>query len=338
MTLSVPPDHARAPVSLAVIIVSYNVRDLLHACLRATYDSLTRSSELRSEVLVIDNGSTDGSAELVAAEYPKARLTTSPKNLGFAGGNNLALRALGFGDRPPEGAVVPEFVLLLNPDAEPQADALGQMVRFLRANPQVGGVGPRLSYPDGRFQHSAFAFPGLAQLWFDLFTPRPRRLLETRLNGRYSKALYEAGEPFPVDFVLGAALMVRREAVEMVGLMDEGYFMYAEEVDWCWRMQRAGWPFFCVPSAQVIHHGGASASQFRARSFVNLWRSRQRLYQRFYTPAQQAIAAGIVRMGMGAEASRAHQAARRGEIGEVELMQRLAATREVAALFGRKRA
>jgi len=138
--------------------------------------------------------------------------------------------------------------------------------------------------------------------------------------------------------VLGAALMVRREVVDAVGLMDEGYFLYAEEVDWCWRMQRAGWPLYCVPSAYVIHHGGASASQFRSRSFVNLWRSRQRLYQRFYTPSQQAIAAGIIRMGMGAEASRAHQAARRGEIVEVELMQRLAATREVAAPFGRKQA
>ena len=84
-------------------------------------------------------------------------------------------------------------MLLLNPDAEPQADALGQMTAFLNANPQVGGVGPRLSYPDGRFQHGAFVFPGLSQLWFDLYSPRPRRLLETRLNGRYPQSLYAAG-------------------------------------------------------------------------------------------------------------------------------------------------
>ncbi len=323
-------------MALAIIVVSYNVRDLLRACLHATYASLAVSPELEAEVWVVDNASTDGSAEMVAAEYPQARLTASPQNLGFAGGNNLALRTLGFGEPPPGGAVKPDFVLLLNPDAEPQADALGQMTAYLTANPQVGGVGPQLTYPDGRFQHGAFAFPGLTQLWFDFFTPRPRRLLESRLNGRYPQALYAASEPFPVDFVLGAALMVRREAIDAVGLMDEGYFMYAEEVDWCWRMQREGRPFYCLPTAHVMHHGGASASQFRARSFTNLWRSRQRLYGRFYTPMQQTIAATIVQLGMGVEANRAHQAARRGEIGEVELMQRLAATREVSELFGKK--
>lgn len=320
-------------MSLAVIIVSYNVRDLLRACLRATYDSLAASPELQAEVMVVDNASTDASAEMVAAEFPQARLTVSSKNLGFAGGNNLALRALGFADGRDAR---PDFVLLLNPDAEPQGEALARMVDFLKRNPHAGGVGPRLSYPDGRFQHSAFAFPGLTQLWFDFFKPRPRRLLESRWNGRYPLSLYDADEPFPVDFVLGAALMTRRETIDAVGLMDEGYFMYAEEVDWCWRMQRAGWPFYCAPAAHVIHHGGASAGQFRARSFVNLWRSRKRLYERFYTPAQLAIAGGIVRLGMGAEASSAHRAARRGEIGEVELMQRLAATREVADLFGKR--
>jgi hypothetical protein len=227
-------------------------------------------------------------------------------------------------------------VLLLNPDAEPQGDAIGQMVDYLMAHTATGGAGPQLNYPDGRFQHGAFAFPDLKQLWFDLFPPRPRRLLEGRLNGRYSQHLYAAGAPFPVDFVLGAALMVRSEAIDAVGLLDEGYFMYAEEVDWCWRMQRAGWPFVCIPSATVTHHGGASASQFRARSFVNLWRSRLRLYRRFYTPWQQAAAAQIVQLGMGAEASRAHRAAARGEINEGELNQRLAAARDVAALFDKK--
>ena len=151
-------------------------------------------------------------------------------------------------------------------------DAIGQMTHFLLAHPEVGGVGAQLRYPDGRFQHGAFRFPGLFQLWFDLFPPRPRRLLDSRLNGRYPRAAYEGGRPFPIDFALGAALMVRGAAIAAAGLLDEGYFMYAEEVDWCWRMRRAGWPFYCVPSAVVIHHGGASTRQFRSQSFVNLWR------------------------------------------------------------------
>lgn len=320
--------------TLAIIVVSYNVRELLRACLMATYASLARSPELDATVWVIDNASADGSAAMVAAEFPRARLIASAENLGFAGGNNRVLRELGFSGRgedetPPK----PQYVLLLNPDAEPLEDAIGRMAGFLAAHPEAGGAGAQLQYPDGSFQHGAFAFPGLMQLWFDLFPPRPRRLLDSRLNGRYPRALYRAGEPFPIDFALGASLMVRREAIEAAGLLDEGYFMYAEEVDWCWRIQRAGWPFYCVPSARVIHHGGASARQFRARSFENLWGSRKRLYGRFYGPARRWLAGRIVALGMGAEARRAQRAAARGEIDAEEAATRVAATDKVRRLF-----
>ena len=329
--------------SLAIIVVSYNVRELLRACLEATFASLARAPEIDATVWVIDNASADGSAEMVAAEFPQARLVASRENLGFAGGNNLVLRELGFGDvergagsggadslrtteyapRSTPHAPRPTLVLLLNPDAEPVDDAIGQMAHFLLAHPEVGGVGAQLRYPDGRFQHGAFRFPGLFQLWFDLFPPRPRRLLDSRLNGRYPRAAYEGGRPFPIDFALGAALMVRGAAVEAAGLLDEGYFMYAEEVDWCWRMRRAGWPFYCVPSAVVIHHGGASTRQFRSQSFVNLWRSRRRLYDRFYGPVRRWLAGGIVRLGMRAEVRRVRAAAARGEISAAEQSERV---------------
>jgi N-acetylglucosaminyl-diphospho-decaprenol L-rhamnosyltransferase len=309
--------------SLAVVVVSYNVRDLLRACLSATFASLARSPELEATVHVVDNASRDGSAEMVAREFPHVHLTASPDNLGFAGGNNRVMRHLGF-DAP----AAPDFALLLNPDAEPLGDAIGQMARFLRERKDAGAAGAQLQYADGSFQHGAFAFPGLLQLWFDLFPPRPRRLLDTRLNGRYSRALYDAGRPFPVDFALGAALMARREAIAAAGLLDEGYFMYAEEVDWCWRMRNAGWRCYCVPSARVIHHAGASSSQFRSRSMRNLWRSRKRLYERFYGPAKRSAAAGIVRLGMAAEKRRARAATTPAEREE-----RIASADAVAAMF-----
>ncbi|MCX6030452.1 MAG: glycosyltransferase family 2 protein [Chloroflexi bacterium] len=341
--------------TLAVVIVSYNVRELLAACLNATFASLAVSG-LSSSVIVVDNVSSDGSAAMVAAEFPQVHLIASHDNLGFAGGNNLALRMLGFegvegqgrggvgeqgrggaGEhaiRNPQSAIRnPQSVLLLNPDAEPVGDAIGQMARFLAEHPQVGGVGAQLRYPDGRFQHGAFRFPGLLQLWFDLFPPRPRRLLDSRLNGRYARALFESGRPFPIDFTLGAALMVRRGAIAAAGLLDEGYFMYAEEVDWCWRIQRAGWPFYCVPSAVVIHHGGASTRQFRSQSFVNLWRSRLRLYGRFYGPVRRRLAATIVRLGLWAELRRARASAARGEITAEELAERVASVQQVRDLF-----
>jgi hypothetical protein len=317
------PDRAGAS-TLAVVVVSYNVRDLLAACLSATLASLGLSPELDASVMVVDNASRDGSAEMVARQFPQVRLIASQENLGFTRGNNLILRELGFGT-----ADAPDFALLLNPDAEPVGDAIGTMARFLRERRDAGAAGAQLQFPDGSFQHGAFAFPGLLQLWFDLFPPRPRRLLDTRLNGRYPRSLYEAGKPFPVDFALGAALMVRREAMESAGLLDEGYFMYAEEVDWCWRMRRAGWPCFCVPAAQVIHHGGASSSQFRSESMRNLWRSRQRLYGRFYGPVKRRVAAAMVRVGMAAERRRAQAVTSAAERDE-----RIAAANAVAAMFG----
>jgi hypothetical protein len=340
--------------SLAIIIVSYNVRELLRACLETTFASLGRAPEVDATVWVVDNASADGSTEMVAAEFPQVRLVASQENLGFAGGNNLALRSLGFGElgaddslqtdheirnreyasRSTPHAPCPDLVLLLNPDAEPADDAIGQMAHFLLAHLEVGGVGAQLRYPDGRFQHGAFRFPGLFQLWFDLFPPRPRRLLDSRLNGRYPRAAYEGGRPFPIDFALGAALMVRGAAIAAAGLLDEGYFMYAEEVDWCWRIRRAGWPFYCVPSAVVIHHGGASTRQFRSQSFVNLWRSRRRLYDRFYGPIRRWLAGGIVRLGMRAEVRRVRAGAGRGEISAAEQAERVAGARAVEALFG----
>jgi N-acetylglucosaminyl-diphospho-decaprenol L-rhamnosyltransferase len=324
-----------------VVIVSFAVRDLLRACLRTTYASLAASPELESVVWVVDNASGDGSVEMVASEFPQAKLIARPDNLGFAGGNNLALANLGFGAAPggsgatQVGAERPDLVLLLNPDAEPVGDGIGRMAHFLLEHPKAGGAGAQLQYPDGRFQHGAFAFPGLLQLWFDLFPPRPARLLESRLNGRYPRSLYDVGTPFPVDFGLGAALMVRREAIEAAGLLDEGYFMYAEEVDWCWRIQRAGWRFYCVPAARVIHHGGASARQFRSQSVLNLWRSRRRLYTRFYGPVRRFLAGQIVRLGMTAEARRARHAYAAGQIDAAEKHARVETAEAVRRLFVR---
>jgi len=161
---------------LAIIVVSYNVCDLLARCLESVYAGLARAPDLTAQVWVVENASTDGSAEMVRRRFPQAQLLVSEKNLGFAGGNNWALRALGFGEFPlsQDHAPAPEFVLLLNPDTEVQGDALGEMVRFLADEPRAGAAVPRLEYGDGRFQHSAFYLPSLMQIWFDFFPIRAR--------------------------------------------------------------------------------------------------------------------------------------------------------------------
>ncbi len=280
---------------LAVVIVSWNVRDLLGACLRSLFADLERWGR-GAGVWVVDNASADGTPEMVARDFPEVCLIASRENLGFAAGNNLALKSI---LQSTEHAIRnPQSFWLLNPDTEVLPGATAALVEALESQPEVGVVGAKLLYPDGTLQHSAFRFPGLLQLAFDLF-PLPARLYDTPLNGRYPRRLYEGTAPFPVDHPLGAAMMVRAEAVWQVGLMDEGYRMYCEEIDWCWRMRRAGWQALCVPTAQVIHHAGRSTGQVPISSFINLWTSRARLYSRHHGLPVRRLARILVRAGIG---------------------------------------
>jgi GT2 family glycosyltransferase len=312
-------------MDIAIITVSYNTRDLLADCLGSTLAGLERSG-LDGQVWVVDNASTDGSVEMVRQRFPSVNLTAHDENIGFAAGNNLALKAMGF-----PGAVRARHVLFLNPDTRVIGDALGSMVRFMDDRKSTGAAGARLIHGDGSFQHSAFAFPGLAQILIDFF-PVHRRLLDSRMNGRYPLALYEARQPFPVDHPLGAALMVRSETLVQVGAFDERFFMYCEEIDLCRRIKKAGWQIYCVPEAEIVHLVGQSTQQFRDKMFVALWRSRFLMFEEHEGPAFRWCARRLVPLGLWAEARRARAAHRRGEIDGSELKQRLAAFQEVAAL------
>jgi len=308
-------------MNLAIVIVSYNVRELLRACLTSVYEGLGRCG-LRGQVWVVDNASPDGSAEMVRRDFPQVHLIANRRNLGFAAANNQALRRILKGREPPS------YVLLLNPDTVVLGSALEVMTRFLDENPGVGLVGPKLLYPDGRLQHSAFRFPGLAQVFFDFF-PLHGRLLESRLNGRYPRSLYEKGKPFPIDHPLGAAMMARRRTIEDVGLLDEGFFMYCEEIDWCMRMKQAGWEIYCVPKAEIVHHVARSTGQFRERMFVELWKSRYRLFDKHRHPLFCQAVRCLVRVGLLWEMRRARRQAEEGFITRAELARRLEAYRTV---------
>ncbi len=278
---------------LAVVIVSWNVRDLLRECLRSLLADL-EGAAVEVQVWVVDNASTDGSAEMVAADFPQVHLIASPENLGFAAGNNLALRAiLGIPSEPRTA----QHVWLLNPDTRVLPGATAALLAALEAHPRAGVVGARLLNADGSLQQSAFRFPGLVQLLFELF-PLPRRWYDTPLNGRYPRRRYEGELPFAVDHPLGASMVVRAAAIAQVGLLDEGYPMYCEEIDWCWRMRRAGWQALCAPAAPVVHYGGQSTAQAPLSSFVNLWSSRARLYARHHRPWRFRLARALVEAGM----------------------------------------
>jgi N-acetylglucosaminyl-diphospho-decaprenol L-rhamnosyltransferase len=282
---------------LAVVIVTWNVRALVLEALRSLYADL-ETSGLDPAVYVVDSASSDGTPEAVTAAFPQVELIASSKNLGFAGGNNCALRRMGFGpDSTMAADELPRAVYLLNPDTITRSGATRALYDALLADPARGLVGARLAYGDGSFQHGAFTFPGLRQLWIELF-PAPARLYDSPFNGRYPRRLYEAGQPFPVDFTLGATMMLRREVIQQTGMFDEAYFMYGEEIDWAWRIHRAGWSVYCVPAAEVIHLGGQSTEQIRPRSVVNLWTSRLLFFRRYYPAWKLALARWMIRAGM----------------------------------------
>lgn len=267
-------------MDLAVVIVNWNVRDLLRHCLRSLATAID-AAKLDATVVVVDNASTDGSAAMVQAEFPWVHLIAAPRNVGFTAGNNLGLRALGFGDT--NRLDLPRYALLLNPDTEIVGDALPTMIAYLDAHPRVGLLGPRLRYPDGRAQPSRRRFPTLAtaflestllQQWFP-HAPALRRFYVADRSDDETQA---------VDWLVGACLLARREALVQVGLLDEGYFMYSEEVDWARRFAQAGWEVAYLPTAEVLHYEGRSSEQVAPLRHILFQTSKVRYFRKWHGP------------------------------------------------------
>jgi GT2 family glycosyltransferase len=260
-------------IDLAIIIVSWNVRELLRRCLLAIEASLADSG-ISYSMLVVDNASHDGSAELVRKAFPQVELIESGANLGFAAGNNLALC------RVLAGQPVARYCLLLNPDTEPQHDAIPQLVRLMDTRPDVVVCGPQLRYPDGSIQSSRRRLPTrasffwestpLEQLW-----PHNPWLRAYRCAERSDDALQ------PVDWLVGAALLVRTAAIGAAGLLDERFFMYSEELEWQRRLGRTGLVCY-LPTALIVHHEGKSSEQAVAARFINFQRSKLLLARMLY--------------------------------------------------------
>jgi GT2 family glycosyltransferase len=235
----------RDSLLLSIVIVNWNTRDLLRQCLESIYAGV---APISLEVIVVDNASMDGSADMVAEGFPGVNLIRSPGNLGFSAGNNLALKTVGG-----------RYVMLLNPDAELLPDAVGVMVGFAEEHPEAGVVGPMLLNSDGSLQKNGRKFPGLLREILGL--TRLYRLIW----GYYDRKMGWGREDFnitaKVDEVSGACMLVRKAAIDQTGGLDERFFMYYEEVDWCLRMKKAGWETYYLPDAHVKHHWAQGAKQ-----------------------------------------------------------------------------
>lgn len=253
------------PIDVSIVIVSWNTREILRDCLRSVYD---HAGDVRAEVIVVDNASSDGSSEMVEAEYPQARLIRNGDNRGFAAANNQGMVAA-------EG----RYYLLLNSDTVVTDSAIAMSVAFADAHPDAGLVGCRTVFGDGRLQRNCYMFPSLLNLSLAL-TKLNKAFRRTRFFGRQRLSWWDYNSARTVDAIAGCFMLARREAVEQAGLMDETYFMYSEDTDWCWRFGRQGWKTMYTPDALIVHLRGASSSQCEADMGVYARRSLLMFFER----------------------------------------------------------
>ena len=253
---------------ISVIVVSWNVVGLLNVCLQTLKSDL---SGIESEVFVIDNASADGSAEMVRREHSWVKLTANDSNRGFAAANNQALRQA-------KG----DYVLLLNPDTEVIAGAIPQMLVFLDSHPEAGIVAPQLINADGSIQRSCRAFPTFAGMLYELLG-LSKLFAGNKRFGKYKMLDFNHDELREVDQPEGACLLLPRRVIEKIGLLDEGFFMLFEEVDWCYRIKQAGYQIWFNPAARVIHHHGQSIKQVKARMILSSHRGLFRFWHKHYS-------------------------------------------------------
>jgi len=247
---------------LSVSIVNTNSRELLLACLETL-----RGKD--AEILVLDNASEDGSADAVRERFPGVRVLAQDFRAGFGANHNTVIRAT-------EG----RYVYVLNEDTTAADWAFDRIVAYLDAHPRVAALGPRLTYPDGRLQDSAWRFP----------TPFVSTLALLTV-GKLGVKQSHGDAPHAVDWVMGAALVLRREALDEVGLFDEEFFLYSEEVDLQFRLRQAGWDVHYFPSATVVHHESQFSADIPERRINEMWRSRHRYWRKHHSGAGARVAA-----------------------------------------------
>jgi GT2 family glycosyltransferase len=261
-------------LELSVTICSWNTKDDLRACLKSL--ELVRD-ELAFEVLVVDNNSEDASADMVEAKFPWVRLFRKTQNLGFTGGHNFLL-----GERCAPHA------LLLNSDTVVHPGALKTLVQFLLETPDAGIIGPKILNPDGTLQFSCRKFPNPVAALFRN-TPIGRLFPKNRFTRDYLMQDWQHDQVRTVDWVSGAAFLARKELMDKIGFLDPNFFMFCEDVDWCWRTWKAGYKVFYVPQAVITHAIGRSTDKAPNRMIGGFHKSMLRFYSKNMLPERSPI-------------------------------------------------
>ena len=256
----------RMAPSLSIVLVCWNNKAYLDPCLRSLYESGMRNS---FDVIVVDNGSTDGSQQMLAEKYPEVRIIQNDSNVGLGKASNQGINAT-------DG----RYVLLLNNDTIVNGPSFDEMVDFLDQNPKVGAVGGKILNEDGTVQ----------SCYNDFSTLREEFLIATRLGEMIYPgypAVVDDDETRSVDWLSSACLMVRRTTLDQIGLLDEGYFIYGDEADLQYRIKKAGWEVYYLPQATIIHFGGRSMDRWKRRKMV--YRGKMLFYRKHYGPVMTIL-------------------------------------------------
>jgi GT2 family glycosyltransferase len=265
--------NTTAPM-VSVIIVSWNAREYLRQCLASLTPDACRYP---MEIIVVDNASHDGSPDVVTKEFPHVRLIQTGANLGFAKANNIGI-----------AASTGRYLALVNSDVKVLNDCITRLVDYCEKNPQVGMAGPRITGGDGKLQRSCRGFPNLwnmlsRALALDTIFPR------NKLFAGFSLTYWPHDELRPVDILSGCFWLIRREALAKTGLLDENFFMYGEDLDWCKRFWKNGWKVVFVPGAEAIHYGGGSSANAPLRFFIERQRADLQYWKKHHSRPAVAI-------------------------------------------------
>jgi GT2 family glycosyltransferase len=281
-------------LDLSIIIANYNTCDLLRDCLNSIYQS---EGSITFKVIVVDNNSPDDSAQMVAREFPQTDLVTSEKNGGFAYANNLGLRQAGFESTGHPQADAPRYALLLNPDTILSPTVLADMIAFMDTHPDVGAAGPKLVRLDGSLDLACRRSFPTPEVSFYRMIGLSKIFPHSKKFGRYNMTFADPDELLEVDAVVGAFMMIRREAIAQAGLLDETYFMYGEDLDWAYQMKANGWKVYYNP-AVTVQHVKRAASRKSPKAKIEFYRAMDIFYRKFYADSTPLWLHGLVVAGI----------------------------------------
>ena len=270
-------------MNLSIVIVNWNTRDYLAQCLESIRANPPSG---KCEIFVVDNASEDGSAQMIREKFPEVKLIANGENIGYAEGNNQAIRQ-------SRG----KYILLLNPDTEIKSGALTALIKFAEARPNVAAVGCRLVGSDGKVQRSCRGFPEPLPVLFE-YLRLSRLFPKSKLFGAYRMTYFDYASDAEVDQPMGSCLLISRRALDDIGMFDQDFPIFFNEVDWCYRAGQKGWKVYFTADAEVVHHGAASTRLVKAEMVKESHRALRKFYEKHYrgqipTPLYRLIVSAI---------------------------------------------